>query len=98
MRSDGEYINGWNIITVPRLRVVPTISLSMKEITASARIERTPLSLRMALTRRFGSSNIDPILMSRVRRGVGGVSGAEGLTDYNQSSRRKKNLRRCSTL
>jgi hypothetical protein len=93
LRSGGGYISGWNIVIIRHLRVAPTVSRSMNELTASARIDRTPLSFRIVLTLRFGSNSIDPILMYRVRRAMGGVSGAEGGTDYNQSSRRGTYLR-----
>ena len=97
-RSDGVYINECNIIITRHLRVVPIISLTIKRGTASARILSTPLSLRIAFTLRFGSNSIEPILISSVRRGVGGVSGADGVTDYSQLSKRRSYFCRCDTL
>jgi hypothetical protein len=41
--------------------------------TASPRMDKTPLSFRIDFTLRLGSKSIDPILMSRIRRGAGGV-------------------------
>ena len=57
-------------------------NISVKS-TASANIDRTPLSLRILFTRRLGRSNIEPIFTSRIRRTTGGVgtSGAEWLVD-----------------
>jgi hypothetical protein len=89
-RSGGGYINECYTIIIHHLRVVPIVSLTIERGTASARILSRPLSLRIALTFREGSNNIEPILISSVRRGVGGVSGAEGVTDYGQSGKRKR--------
>ena len=47
---------------------------------ASASTDRTPLSFRMALTRRLGRRNMEPILMSSGRRG-GVDSPGGGLID-----------------
>jgi hypothetical protein len=64
------------------------------ESTPSAIIDNTPLSLRIVFTRRLGRSNIEPILMSRIRRvarGVG-VSGAEGVVDYELDTSKRERI------
>jgi hypothetical protein len=81
LRIVEECIDGYCITMILHLLVAPLIRVVWRVGTASARIDKTPLSLRIDFTLLVGRSNIDPILMSRIRLGGVGVSGADGF-DY----------------
>lgn len=63
-----------------------TLDASDMEITASANIDSKPLSLSIALTRRLGGSNMDPILISRICLGAEGTSWPIRVGAYSVSA------------